>query len=83
MHCYVRFFKLKIMYVIKNRFGEYVNRNESDGKKLDYFADSDGIEVAEHYTESEIEMIKERFKGTWREDGFKVFEIVMSLKAVE
>ncbi len=71
------------MYVIKNRFGEYVNRNETDSKKLDYFTDSDGIEVAEHYTESEIEIIKERFKGTWRDDGFKVFEIVMVLKSID
>lgn len=71
------------MYVIKNRFGDYVNRNEDDSKKLDYFSDSDGIEVAEHYSESEIEIIKERFKGTWREDGFKVFEIIMLLKEVD
>ncbi len=70
-------------YVIKNRFGEYVNRNEDDGKKLDYFRDSDGIEIAEQYSQSQIEMIKERFKGTWREDGFKVFEVVTSLKEVK
>jgi hypothetical protein len=64
------------MFVIKNRFGEYVNRNQDNPKQLDYFTDSDGIEVAEHYTESSIEILKERFKGTWRDDGFEVFEIV-------
>ena len=70
-------------YVIKNRFGEYVNRNEFDGKKLDYLTDIGEVEVAEQYSESEVRMIKQRFKGTWREDGFKVFKLIMFLDAVE
>jgi hypothetical protein len=28
-------------------------------------------------------MIRERFKGTWREDGFKIFKLILILDAVE
>jgi len=71
------------MYVIKNRYGEYVNRNEFDGKKLDYFTDIGEVDVAEQYTESQVKIIKERFKGTWREDGFKIFKLIILLDPVE
>jgi len=70
-------------YVIKNRFGQYVNTNEHDGKKLDYFLDDDQIDVAKQYADYDIKMIQERFIDTWRDDGFKVFKIIITLEAVE
>lgn len=71
------------MYVIKNKFGEYVNRNKIDSKKLDYIDEICGIEFAEHYSINDIAIIKERFKATWRYDVFKIYEIITYLKALE
>lgn len=68
------------LYVIKTIEGAFVSQNSLNSKELNYTFTS--IESAEKYTKSSLDVLKERFKGTWREKGFKVYEVVMSLKSV-
>ena len=68
------------MFVIKNKSGAFVKQNTINSKELNYVFTT--IEQTQHYTESEISILRERFKGTWREQEFKVFKIEYSLVAV-
>jgi len=68
------------MFVIKNKNGAFVEWDLDDNKKLNYIFTT--IEKTRHYTESEINIIHERFKGTWRRQEFKIFKINYNLMAV-
>lgn len=68
------------MYVIKNKSGAFVEQNTMNSKELNYVFRT--IEATQHYTESEISVLRERFKGTWRKQEFNVFKIEYSLVIV-
>jgi len=68
-----------MLYVIKNKSGAFVEQHTTN-KELNYVFTT--IEETQHYTESEISVLRERFKGTWREQEFKVFKIEYKLVAV-
>jgi len=68
------------MFVIKNKSGAFVEQHTTNNKELNYVFTT--IEKTQHYTEIEISVLRERFKGTWIEQEFKVFKIVYSLVAV-
>lgn len=64
------------MYVIKNKIGAFVEEH-SNGKELNYvFTD---IELTQHYSKYHVDVLRDRFKGTWREQQFKVFKIEYNL----
>ncbi len=67
----------KNIYVIKNKSGAFVEQHSTNSKELNYVVTT--IEGTQHYTESEIRVLRERFKGTWGEQGFKVYKIEYNL----
>lgn len=66
------------MFVIKTNYGAFVNRSSLDSRELNFtFTD---IERAEKYSEGDIKVMRERFKGSWRDFGFEVYKVIMTLE---
>ena len=68
------------MFIIKSKNGAFVEQSTTNSKEINYVFTN--IEDTQHYTESEINVLRERFKGTWREQEFKVYKIKYTLVAV-
>ena len=65
------------MYVIKTKEGAFVEEH-TNGKELNYvFTD---IQMAQHYTQSHLKILYNRFIGTWKEKGFEVYKIKYELE---
>jgi hypothetical protein len=73
---YICLLNLKIMmYTIKDKDGFFVSRDNDDSKKL-FYGDLDHNRLL---SKSEVGVIQERFKGTWRRREFKVYEVNLTL----
>ena len=69
-----------MIYVIKTKNGEFVEQNKSNSKELNYVRTC--LIEAEKFSKTGVDILKERFKGTWREDGFEVYKVNMTIERV-